>query len=123
GRQSAAACLPAGPGARNPPLHGNGGLATLAPRVGFEPTTLRLTAGCSTIELPRNDGAGSAASAAPPRFAEGGAVYWAVSKAVKAMRRRRFAMPAGARERAARSPDDSARGGARDARAPPPAGT
>jgi hypothetical protein len=26
----------------------------LAPRVGFEPTTLRLTAGCSTIELPRN---------------------------------------------------------------------
>jgi hypothetical protein len=27
----------------------------LAPRVGFEPTTLRLTAGCSTVELPRND--------------------------------------------------------------------
>ena len=27
----------------------------LAPRVGFEPTTLRLTAECSTIELPRND--------------------------------------------------------------------
>src|SRR3989442_13373137 len=26
----------------------------LAPRVGFEPTTLRLTAGRSTIELPRN---------------------------------------------------------------------
>ena len=26
-----------------------------APRVGFEPTTLRLTAGCSTIELPRNN--------------------------------------------------------------------
>ena len=25
-----------------------------APRVGFEPTTLRLTAGCSTVELPRN---------------------------------------------------------------------
>jgi hypothetical protein len=25
----------------------------LAPRVGFEPTTLRLTAGCSTVELPR----------------------------------------------------------------------
>ncbi len=24
-----------------------------APRVGFEPTTCRLTAGCSTIELPR----------------------------------------------------------------------
>ena len=26
----------------------------LAPRVGFEPTTSRLTAGCSTAELPRN---------------------------------------------------------------------
>ena len=26
----------------------------LAPRVGFEPTTLRLTAGCSTAELTRN---------------------------------------------------------------------
>ncbi len=26
----------------------------MAPRVGLEPTTLRLTAGCSTIELPRN---------------------------------------------------------------------
>ena len=26
----------------------------LAPRVGLEPTTYRLTAGCSTIELPRN---------------------------------------------------------------------
>ncbi len=25
----------------------------LAPRVGFEPTTLRLTAGCSTAELTR----------------------------------------------------------------------
>ena len=28
---------------------------SLAPRVGFEPTTLRLTAECSTIELPRNN--------------------------------------------------------------------
>jgi hypothetical protein len=28
----------------------------LAPQVGFEPTTLRLTAGCSTIELLRNVG-------------------------------------------------------------------
>ena len=28
----------------------------MAPRVGFEPTTNRLTAGCSTAELPRNDG-------------------------------------------------------------------
>ena len=26
----------------------------MAPRVGFEPTTNRLTAGCSTAELPRN---------------------------------------------------------------------
>jgi hypothetical protein len=26
----------------------------LAPAVGFEPTTLRLTAGCSTVELCRN---------------------------------------------------------------------
>ncbi len=26
----------------------------MAPRVGFEPTTLRLTAECSTVELPRN---------------------------------------------------------------------
>ena len=32
----------------------------LAPEVGFEPTTLRLTAGCSTIELLRNDGEGRA---------------------------------------------------------------
>ena len=29
-------------------------MKTLAPRVGFEPTTLRLTAECSTVELPRN---------------------------------------------------------------------
>ena len=27
---------------------------TLAPRVGLEPTAYRLTAGCSTVELPRN---------------------------------------------------------------------
>ena len=37
--------------------HLSGGLGLrgqeLAPRVGFEPTTLRLTAACSTIELPR----------------------------------------------------------------------
>ena len=26
----------------------------MAPRVGFEPTTYRLTAECSTVELPRN---------------------------------------------------------------------
>jgi hypothetical protein len=29
-------------------------LKRLAPRAGFEPATLRLTAGCSTVELPRN---------------------------------------------------------------------
>ena len=29
-------------------------LKGLAPQVGLEPTTLRLTAGCSTIELLRN---------------------------------------------------------------------
>jgi hypothetical protein len=33
---------------------GSRGTPCLAPRVGLEPTTLRLTAGCSTIELPRN---------------------------------------------------------------------
>ncbi|VXA91112.1 hypothetical protein BREVUG8_10238 [Brevundimonas sp. G8] len=33
----------------------NGGLySRVAPRVGFEPTTSRLTVGCSTTELPRN---------------------------------------------------------------------
>lgn len=29
-------------------------LRNMAPRVGFEPTTYRLTADCSAIELPRN---------------------------------------------------------------------
>ena len=29
-------------------------MKALAPRVGLEPTTARLTAACSTIELPRN---------------------------------------------------------------------
>src|SRR5215218_2135500 len=31
-------------------------LGNLAPRAGFEPATLRLTAGCSAVELPRNMG-------------------------------------------------------------------
>src|SRR5262249_43820308 len=31
-----------------------GGGSGLAPRTGFEPVTLRLTAACSTVELPRN---------------------------------------------------------------------
>ena len=42
----------------NPQVNLAGGdlgvLKTLAPRVGFEPTTLRLTAECSTVELPRS---------------------------------------------------------------------
>ncbi len=36
----------------------------MAPRVGFEPTTRRLTAGCSTTELPRNS---ACAGGADPR--------------------------------------------------------
>ena len=44
-------------GIKPPPprkLKENNGLSrALAPRVGFEPTTSRLTAGCSTTELPR----------------------------------------------------------------------
>src|SRR5262249_4544262 len=32
------------------------GAKEMAPQVGFEPTTLRLTAGCSAIELLRNTG-------------------------------------------------------------------
>src|SRR5262249_52882533 len=43
-------------GAKNPRDGGRrGGDRRVAPRVGFEPTTLRLTAECSTIELPRNE--------------------------------------------------------------------
>src|SRR5688572_18359406 len=30
-------------------------LRRVAPRAGFEPATLRLTAGCSAVELPRNE--------------------------------------------------------------------
>src|SRR5256885_16352462 len=46
-----------GGGAREKPpqLKELRGLSKLAPRVGFEPTTLRLTAGCSAVELPRNE--------------------------------------------------------------------
>src|SRR6266850_2123670 len=55
-RRSPASCLAgllfAGP---SPPVGGEG---RMAPRVGFEPTTLRLTAGCSAVELPRNDAVG-----------------------------------------------------------------
>ena len=35
-------------------LSDTGLLFLMAPRVGLEPTTLRLTVACSTIELPRN---------------------------------------------------------------------
>ena len=36
-----------------------GSIRFMAPRVGFEPTTLRLTAECSAVELPRNIGGAS----------------------------------------------------------------
>ena len=37
----------------------------MAPRVGLEPTTTRLTAGCSTIELPGNAKGGKSSNAGP----------------------------------------------------------
>src|SRR5690606_33785873 len=42
----------------------------MAPRVGFDPTTYRLTAGCSTIELPRNIHLAASYSprASPPKY-------------------------------------------------------
>src|SRR4030095_6183989 len=42
--------------------------SNLAPQVGLEPTTLRLTAGCSAIELLRNN---TRAAMAPARADEG----------------------------------------------------
>ena len=33
---------------------GNSFILKMAPRAGLEPATVRLTAGCSTTELPRN---------------------------------------------------------------------
>src|SRR6478752_5450145 len=39
-------------------------LCSEAPRAGLEPATLRLTAGCSTIELPRN-GSGQSTTSQP----------------------------------------------------------
>ena len=39
---------------KEPPTCADGSWSFMAPRVGFEPTTLRLTAGCSAVELPRN---------------------------------------------------------------------
>ena len=36
-----------------PPLRHINHIEQMAPRVGLEPTAYRLTAGCSTIELPR----------------------------------------------------------------------
>src|SRR5580765_6032631 len=52
-------------GTRTPPARPLRG-AELAPRVGFEPTTLRLTAGCSAVELPRNEAACRAGHSAKP---------------------------------------------------------
>src|SRR4051794_38601141 len=43
----------ASPSAKRPDAVAPGLSKKLAPRVGFEPTTSRLTAGCSTTELPR----------------------------------------------------------------------
>src|SRR5262249_23167827 len=40
-------------GACSNPLKNRQKKSEMAPRVGFEPTTSRLTAGCSTTELPR----------------------------------------------------------------------
>ena len=48
----------------------------MAPRVGFEPTTNRLTAGCSTTELPRNSA--SQRSGASIKFGATGKVPQAV---------------------------------------------
>jgi hypothetical protein len=52
---------------------GAGAPQQMAPRVGFEPTTNRLTAGCSTAELPRNNGMPSRGGALS-RKAPGGLV-------------------------------------------------
>ena len=38
----------------------------MAPQVGFEPTTLRLTAECSTVELLRSEGTGNFITPNPP---------------------------------------------------------
>ena len=42
-------------GLANRPLQPLGYFSKMAPQVGFEPTTYRLTAGCSTAELLRNN--------------------------------------------------------------------
>ncbi len=49
-RRSGTVCY----GTTRPHRRGSHICSRLAPRVGFEPTTSRLTAGCSTAELPRN---------------------------------------------------------------------
>jgi hypothetical protein len=41
-------------------MQNQGSIRVVAPRAGFEPATNRLTAGCSTAELPGNDDAHSA---------------------------------------------------------------
>ena len=40
-------------------MRNQGEKLVVAPRAGFEPATNRLTAGCSTAELPGNKGGGS----------------------------------------------------------------
>ena len=44
---------------------GLGGYRERAPRTGFEPVTLRLTAACSTVELPRNIGCAASQKLTP----------------------------------------------------------
>jgi hypothetical protein len=73
----------------------------VAPRAGFEPATPRLTAGCSTVELPRNMGnLTSLLRGLGPRHRRGpehAAVEWAASRgavAVPAFRLRASARPA-----------------------------
>ena len=61
----------------------------MAPRVGLEPTAYRLTAGCSTIELPRKV-RGHVLCVCPPTFVSGGvllsrAVSRQVSSALKSL--------------------------------------
>src|SRR6185436_17183578 len=110
----------ANPGKRKPPQLAPQGLRTLAPRVGFEPTTLRLTAGCSAVELPRNGlGSPRAWYRQGARVETGGAVYGRPSRAVKRAPIPRSPAPV----RGARSSDGSTPADAPGARAPLAAGS
>jgi hypothetical protein len=64
-------------------------LIYLAPRAGFEPATNRLTAGCSTAELPGNTGAALQARAYNKRA---GALQSAFSASVVSTRVVRFSV-------------------------------